>query len=552
MSLKVWIPGTTGTAKNQGFLQLPSPSYNTISEATSGKLGKAIQGQVCYHLSSDPCSSQWSVTCWSKFTSGYTTYNNIILCLNTADSEDSKFYLSIINNTTLNIGRGASGTVSYNLPGNFQVNTWYHLAATFDGTTTKLYLNGSLVNSSTGGSTKSASNLTIGGRSTNANGTATTGAGWATNDVRIYDHCLTASEVKEISKGLVAHYTLSQNSIVNKNILGSNSYPTNSSVTVGTYYTVIKESSDFFGLQAGDTFTVSYYLTCPSAKGGQLRIQYYRTGDDRTSVYGTAIAAGQSGLVTYTATLSSTHRAYTKMQICIQNGNTSVTSNDTFYVSQLKIEKFNGNTAYTTSSDTSLVYDSSGYCRNLTVTSTSNLQLDTTSPRYKSAIKFNGLSGAIGPSPFGARAVDELTVSFWHKPNSSTGTYGTIIADSSPHSGFWMQLRGENPVWYYGGSWYVYNTTTISVDTWYHIVLTYKNSTYQFYVNGQPVTTTTRGTFKAPTFTSDIVIGCPQTTAGSSSSDFRQYGTTSDVRLYATALSADDVKDLYNLGAQIS
>ena len=36
-----------------------------------------------------------------------------------------------------------------------------------------------------------------------------------------------------------------------------------------------------------------------------------------------------------------------------------------------------------------------------------------------------------------------------------------------------------------------------------------------------------------------------------SSSDYRQYGALSDFRIYTTALSADDIKELYNTSAYV-
>lgn len=65
-------------------------------------------------------------------------------------------------------------------------------------------------------------NLGIGCRSANTNGTSGTGqtSTQLLNDVRIYDHCLSTKEIKEISQGLILHYKLDGfNGGVGENIL---------------------------------------------------------------------------------------------------------------------------------------------------------------------------------------------------------------------------------------------------------------------------------------------------------------------------------------------
>ena len=174
------------------------------------------------------------------------------------------------------------------------------------------------------------------------------------------------------------------------------------------------------------------------------------------------------------------------------------------------------------------------------------------SPRYKIGAKFNGQHAIWLSSPLGSGAKEELTVSFWHKPNSQ-GNYRTIASNNYPHSGFWIGCNCEGyGLWYYGDGFYVRSQNFLSNDVWYHCALTYKNQTYQWYLNGVPVTTSTSGTFKAPTFSSSISIG--GNTSGDmkgSSEDYRQWGSLSDFRIYSTALSADDIKELYNTSAYV-
>ena len=206
-------------------------------------------------------------------------------------------------------------------------------------------------------------------------------------------------------------------------------------------------------------------------------------------------------------------------------------------IKQLQFEQKNHATHFTsTSRSTGLVYDSSGYCKNASISGTLT---PGSSPRYN-----QGLDGFAAGNRIvmdnALQALDKCTYSFWCKgsgfpfwgnnnslimqfPTGSIGIYATNTAGTS-----------------YGWSSksFTHNTTD-----WYHIAVVYDGSNVKVYVNG-----TDSGHSLA-------VSGSLQSVTqafGGWSSSYYWTGSMSDIRVYATALSADDVKELYNLGASIS
>ena len=82
----------------------------------------------------------------------------------------------------------------------FPANTWVHMAITFDGSNLLIYKNGQLAVTQTGKTsayTFDKSYYISFGKTPQK-----------LNDFRIYDECLSQKQIKEISKGLVAHYKL--------------------------------------------------------------------------------------------------------------------------------------------------------------------------------------------------------------------------------------------------------------------------------------------------------------------------------------------------------
>ena len=107
------------------------------------------------------------------------------------------------------------------------LNEWHHLCFTYKNTESKLYIDGTLRYTGTNaGSYKTSHNLTLGARSNSANGAGSSFyypmEGYL-NDFRLYDHCLSAKEVKEISQGLVLHYKLDDMMRSNENLLPTSS-----------------------------------------------------------------------------------------------------------------------------------------------------------------------------------------------------------------------------------------------------------------------------------------------------------------------------------------
>lgn len=189
------------------------------------------------------------------------------------------------------------------------------------------------------------------------------------------------------------------------------------------------------------------------------------------------------------------------------------------------------------------------------------LSTESISPRYDHCFKWNGACDIRVKNPLYVTTTTEipaLTVALWYKPSSSNSAYHTLTSNAYPHSGFWISTNCEGyPLWMYRGSLYIRGTgVTISNNTWNHIVLTWNGTNYQFYLNGNPVTmnigNSNNYTYIGPYFQEYLSIGGNRNTnTAGSSGDYRDYGSTSDYRLYATALSAEDVKQLYEVSGKV-
>lgn len=91
---------------------------------------------------------------------------------------------------------GTNWNRTYNY--NFYKNTWYHIVVCDDGVHTYAYVNGNLIGDTAASflpTSIEGSDICIGG-ATYYSGMQFFGK---INDVRIYDHCLSAAEVKEIA-----------------------------------------------------------------------------------------------------------------------------------------------------------------------------------------------------------------------------------------------------------------------------------------------------------------------------------------------------------------
>ena len=84
---------------------------------------------------------------------------------------------------------------------------------------------------------------------------------------------------------------------------------------------------------------------------------------------------------------------------------------------------------------------------------------------------------------------------------------------------------------------------SLANDTWHHCVYTFKDGVSKWYINGEEKTLS-RNTYTGTTLPiTDLTIGNSYT---GTSWNTKRYGNLSDFRIYATALSADDIAELYH------
>jgi len=190
-----------------------------------------------------------------------------------------------------------------------------------------------------------------------------------------------------------------------------------------------------------------------------------------------------------------------------------------------------------------IIYDSSGYGNNGTVTGT--LSINNNTPRYNYSIQVLETGRIIYPFP----QLQELTYSFWFKRNRTSYSNREMLMTGWYGLSFELNTNNTLTIKHYlnsSGEWSIITSKIFnSTSDWYFITLTRDASGIsKIYVNGVlDKSRTNTNTINYTSSTAEIF------TYSGSSYQFR--GSISDFRIYATALSTDDILKLYNTSASI-
>jgi hypothetical protein len=223
MALQVWLP-LNGNLENKGIKKILCTSLGTVAYQ-AGKIGTAFKSggetQVTNGISLNTNfldmfneKKTCSVAVWVKPLGNHYHYNGTILSSGDWNTKRWAFGVSQDNTKVDVLCYGHNTYVNCSVP----VNEWTHLVSVYNNKVCTLYKNGEFVASYTCSSDfdSDAQNTCI-GRETYANGYF--GFNGLINDIRIYDHCLSKKEIKDISKGLVLHYKLDKTSNILNQIL---------------------------------------------------------------------------------------------------------------------------------------------------------------------------------------------------------------------------------------------------------------------------------------------------------------------------------------------
>ena len=563
MSLQVWLP-LNGNLSNQGLdgsLEFTNTASATV--ATDGKIGSCYSFSATSGtgllLSKGKSASEfmdayinhhsWSMCAWVRTTSNDNvvfglTYGLRLWC-------GSTNYVSLYNNTR---SVSASNNIST------MDGKWHHICATYNtlDNAVNVYVDGIKGTTSyyPSGETYASSwtNSVAVGRDFN-NSTASSHYYFqgSMNDVRIYDHCLSAKEVKEISKGLICHYKLDNKGFGNPNLLVTQS-PASFSRQGNKYINTVADTrtNDTFNLQyyRGSTYVSTFFgkdvsttpcdvkttFTVPENMTG-IRVKFNGASRDLELFKPdrAPVVAGE----TYTFSLkvlSSKSETVGGVQVenpKLEKGDTSTSwcphTSDSLYTSL-------GLDSITES-------DCSGLSNNGTKIGGLLSSTNPVSIRYESCYDFDGSTGSIQiPNLSTLVPSGEFTMNCWiyHDNTWSSKTWETIFGGPS---GFELEAKNSStnsPV-LYAYSWGK-GSVTYELNKWNMITMTRNASEAKFYINGELKITGSAGTIPSGNY----FVG-----AWNTSSQQNYKGRISDFRLYSTVLSVEDIKELYNTSASV-
>ncbi len=541
MSLQVWLP-LNGNLNNQGLSEV-TVTNNGATVDSNGKIGS------CYLVNSDKKISfssypwmtmkpQYNFSCffWVKGT----TNGWLFAC---------SAWEFMLRPSFIQVHLAGNGQYPARYTATFDTNTWYHLGFTWSGTEGKLrlYLNGNLVATSDVPSSASydiASTFNI----------PYDGPRYI-NDFRLYDHCLSTKEVKEISKGLVCHYKLDNKGFGNPNLI-TTMYPGGRTTLNGKYglNADFSQNLDTYGyfnvspaLELNSAYTLSFDVS-NFPRGGAWSFNLWNNANYSTETI------TKDGHYTYTFVPSESKlpNGYSLTKFLFDD---AIRTNPagTVYFTNFKIEKGDRATPWCPHTSDSLYSslgldsttepDCSGLANNGTKIGGLSPSTNPASIRYESCYDFDGSTGSVQiPNLAALVPSGEFTMNCWiyHDNTWSSEGYETIFGGPS---GFELDAKHsgtKSPV-LYACDWGK-GRATYELNKWNMITMTRNTSETKFYINGELKITGSAGSIPPGSY----FIGSWKT-----SNEQNYKGKISDFRLYSTVLSVDDIKALYNTSASI-
>lgn len=597
MGLQIWLP-LNGSIYNQGLDGDAITNSSGITYASIGKIGSqsllsgsmttsknylGYEGTICFWIyitensnkgmlygNSDTGASLYNRK-WSLFL--YPTRNDLHCW---GCQKDSK------NN---------SPNGNWQLNGVIPDNKWTHICITHNRSMQYIYINGIQVAhkewDSSGDITFDVSTPLM-----------KNDVGRYLQDYRIYDNCLSPKQVKEISKGLICHYLLGEvdGKIGGRNLIKNGkgnvkagffkNFPTVTdeyaefTLKSKKTYAAISLSEGFvYGCRdyiVGEKYVWSYdimytawnFLTGSNREEFWMGQRYINapsgetaTGTWRGVTKHNLPVVGQNGCelnkwyhVKQIVTIPQQASSNVGQQgiISFYNSNANVEASFTARIKNVKFEKSSVATPWTPAPEDdasfydNVIYDTSGYCNNGSVTDSTCPTWSSDTPRYKGSYVFNGNKQVIDtPNVFHQ---EDITISFWFKKLKDTSTrqflftiwYGfscELTADDIPL--FRIATDASHAV-------DALSDKKITVnDGWTHFCGVYKNGEYsKIYINGQLK--------KSVSSASRIYWNIHSSKIGIYNSLNTYYnGQISDVRIYATALSDSDILELYQSSASV-
>lgn len=611
MALQVWLPFTKDWT-NQGLDNSATLSSANATIVDGGKLGKCLQitgigtSATFNNLKN---ITQFSVSVWVRndATSEYGNWADIIqMQVNHTNgymnrTENSTFRIERSNASNpnafdgyfdfyqsgTNASTGAAVNTSITKSTSIPINTWKHITLTFDGEVGKWYFNG----------THSASQKFSDRLITNykLTGKVTIGAGGnpksSINDLRIYDHCLSPEEIKQLSQGLILHYPMNQNL--------SNQYNlptiTKDNATWGcVLFHNTPETQIFANRTAAahsGTFESGLYsrldlLTSNNFKNSQGAIEFMALQKTTSSASEVIYRWTQSNSpCDTTAVTNYTNISNTLRGLCLCNGRTYLAHTETISNWQGACGAYDKHQGGIPGISNNVV--TSGYLKLY-------VRLDTLPlPTVKDASGFGNDAIAHGEiiaqenSPkydYSSRIMNsdtsaesyiyrdyfdlkQFTFSCWFNQssrttvsNDTTTSIQFIISQGRDYNNYCFNLSINNgfPVIYCGEGtkdtsgnsvtpgYSIQHNKAVSLNTWHHLVGTYDGTQVKLYVDGNLSKSQSVSNIPWTDCNNKLVIG-KMAYCYTYTNRYRGFvGSISDVRIYATALSDEDVKDLYN------